>query len=611
MTRWRSSKRRLSSLQPSLPGLLQDSPDHHATRHLPTQREHALDRARLRLVFVLFMFGIVYVVIAGRLVDLSLLNNIPEIPVTQAALGEMPTASRADIVDRNGTVLATSLPAVSLSADAKKVLNPDEAVSKLRSVLPDIDAKKLTEELNTSKRYVVIKRHLTPRQYYAINKLGIVGLEFSPDEVRIYPAGSLTSHVLGYTDIDNNGIAGLEKSLNARLQQKPDPVTLSLDLRLQTILHGELSNAVDEFHALGAAGLIMDTTNGEILSLVSLPDFDPQRAGSASDDAKFNRATLGVYEMGSTFKIFNTAMALDSGLIKPSDRFDTTHPIEIGHQTIRDFHSSHYPLNVAEIFMESSNIGAARMAEKLGSARQRAFLSRLGLTERAPIELPEVGLPLVPQDSSWRESTTMTVAFGHGIAVNAVQMISAAAAIVNDGVTVRPTLLKSSAAEQSDSSKANRIISPRTAAMMRALMRLVVMKGTAKSAEVSGYMVGGKTGTADKNVGGHYSKDARLASFIGVFPANAPRYIVFALLDDPKGNAKTYGFATGGWTAAPAVGRVISQIGPLLDLPPIDDDILAQTEHQLLRPLGNEVLDSLHIEKETDDYASVESNSAQ
>ncbi|NTU76497.1 MAG: penicillin-binding protein 2 [Alphaproteobacteria bacterium] len=431
MTGWRSSKRRRTTSHPTrapeLPGLL-DTPPRHARRNVITPGEYALDRARLRLVFVLFMFSIVFVVIAGRLTCLTLSNETAEAPVVQAASGKAPITGRADIVDRHGTVLATSLPTVTLSADPKKIISVDEAVNKLTSVLPDLDAPKLAEELRNAKRYVTIKRHLTPRQYAAINAMGIAGLEFSPDEVRIYPAGSVTAHVMGYTDIDNVGIAGLEKSQNAHLE-KPLPVATSLDLRLQTILHRELQNAVDEFRALGAAGLIMDSTTGEILAMVSLPDYDPQRAGSASDDAKFNRATLGVYEMGSTFKVFNTALALDSGLIKPADRFDTTHASQVGNKTSRDFHPAKRALNVAEIFMESSNIGSARMASRLGVVRQRAFLGRLGLTEKAPVELPEVGLPLVPSPSNWGEATTRTVSFGHGVAVNAVQLASAVASI--------------------------------------------------------------------------------------------------------------------------------------------------------------------------------------
>lgn len=568
----------------------------------------ALERARVRLVVILFMFVLLYTAIAGRLTSLTLFSENPEPAPIQAATGESSIVARADITDRNGTVLATSLPTMSLCADSRKILDTDEAVNKLHTVLPDINRNHLIKAFESNKRCAMIRRHLTPKQYYAINKLGIAGLEFSPDETRVYPAGRLTAHVSGFTDIDSNGIAGIEKSMNGRLQQNAQPLALSLDLRLQTILHRELSRAATEFKTEGATGVIMDTRTGEILALVSLPDFDPQRPATAGDNEKFNRATLGVYEQGSTFKIFATALALDSGLVKPSERFDTTHPVQVAGKTIRDFHPSKHPLNVPEIFMESSNIGAALMAEKVGTSRQRAFLKTLGLLDKTSIELPENGAPIVPSSNNWSTVTGMTVAFGHGIAVNAVQIAAAVASIINDGKKVAPTLLKRNVNDENRESNES-VVSARTAAQMRALMRLVVTNGTAKSAEVNGYIVGGKTGTADKNINGRYEKNARRASFIGVFPANAPRYLVFTMLDDPKGNAKTYGFATGGWTAAPVVSRVISQMGPLLDLAPQDPDMLAATERQLLKPLGAEVLASLNLNKETDDYASVESNS--
>ena len=454
----------------------------------------------------------------------------------------------------------------------------------------------------------MVKRHLTPKQYYEVNRLGIAGLEFHPDERRIYPAGNATAHVVGYTDIDDNGLAGIEKQFDTRLAQQEAPIALSLDLRVQGIMRSELQSAVTSFHAIGAAGLVMDISTGEILSMVSLPDFDPQHPGTASDDAKFNRDTLGVYEMGSTFKIFNTAMALDSGLIHVGDSFDTAHPVEVGHQWIKDFHPENRWLNVAEIFTHSSNIGSARMVERLGGARQRAFFARLGLTERMPLEIPEVGAPLIPPARDWNQATMLTASFGHGIAINAVQLAGAVATIVNDGTTVHPTLLKVSTPVRA---KGEPVIAPHTAAQIRALMRLVVTRGTAKAADVPGYVVGGKTGTSDKiGANHHYATNARLASFIGAFPLNAPKYLVFAMLDDPKGNAKTYGYATGGWTAAPVVSRVVAQIGPLLDIAPLANEVEEAAEQRLLKPLGPQIVDGMPVE-EGSNYAAVESDSVE
>lgn len=610
MKGWRKSKRPPSARQPSLPGLFASAPNTSpSSKRLATSHEQALDVAHTRLGAAATLFIIAYLVIAGRLAFLTLLSDTPEIPMSHQEVSDS-IASRADITDRNGTVLATSLPTISLCADAKKILNPDEAQKQLITVLPDLDAQKLHDDLHGTKHCVAIKRHLTPKQYYEVNKLGIAGLEFRPDERRIYPTGNVAAHIVGYTDIDNNGLAGMEKEMDTQLQEKPEAVTMSVDLRVQTILHRELNNAMNNFHAEGAAGMVMDITNGEILAMVSLPDFDPQHPGTATDDQRFNRDTLGVYEMGSTFKIFNTALALDSGVIHVSDSFDTTHPLEVGHQTIKDFHPEPRWLNVAEIFTHSSNIGSARMAERIGGARQRAFLSRLGLTEKTSIELPEIGAPLVPSARDWSEATTMTAAFGHGIAVNSVQLAGAVATVINDGVRVHPTLLKQTTPVVHADNKEH-VISPHTSAMMRALMRLVVTHGTAKGAEVAGYMLGGKTGTADKlDAHHHYTANARLSSFIGAFPLNAPKYLIFAMLDDPKGNAKTYGFATGGWVAAPIVSKVASQIGPMLDLAPMSSDMEATAQRQLMKPLGPQILDGLPVD-EGSNYASVESNSVQ
>ncbi len=609
MRAWRPSRsRQKRSNQPFLPGLFVPTNSPGATkssRHTPSSpTQTALELARIRLGFMAVCFGLLFFVFSGRLALLTLGHEIQEAPPLQARSANVQVTARADIVDRNGTVLATSLPTMMLTANTQKILDPEDAAKKLKSVFSHFDSLQLEQTLRAQKRYVVLQRHLTPRQYYEVNKMGIAGLEYVPDESRIYPTGALAAHVLGYTDIDNHGIAGLEKKMDKVLQTNAEPLVSSLDLRLQTILHRELQQAVDTFKATGATGLIMDAENGEIHAIVSLPDFNPQNAGAATDEAKFNRATLGVYEMGSTFKSFNTAMALDSCGIKPAQRFDTTQPIPIGGKTIRDFHSVDHWLNVAEIFIESSNIGSARMAQQCGRDQQRAFLQALGLTQKPNLEIPEVGAPLVPLPSRWSDATTMTVAFGHGIAVNAVQVAAAHATLVNGGYAVQPTLLK----RKTPLTEKKQVVSERTSAQMRALMRLVVKYGTAKQADVPGYLVGGKTGTADKIQGRGYNENARISSFIGVFPANAPRYVVLALLDDPKGNAKTYGYATGGWTAAPVVGRIVSQIGPLLNLPPVEVDVLATAEERLLRPLGTAVLESLNINKDTD-YAAIESHS--
>ncbi len=609
MKSWRGSRRRTASPnQPLLPGLLGNlgASSSRTNKSRPSSPgEAALHLARSRLSLVFLGFCLFFIIAASRLTFLAINNDPHEPPIIQAASGYAPITARADILDRNGSLLATSLPTVMLMANTRNILDAKEAAHKLTSVLPDLDEKKIAHDFAKLKRYIVLKRHLTPRQYYAINKMGIAGLEFVPDESRVYPAGNITAHVLGYTDIDNIGIAGLEKTLNKTLMDNPNPVTTTLDIRLQTILHRELHNAIEEFEALGGAGLIMDVHTGEILSLVSLPDFDPQKAGKSKDEELFNKATLGVYEMGSTFKIFNTAMALDSGLIHVAEKFDTLRTIEIGGRKIRDLHAFTHWLNLAEIFVESSNIGSARIAEQLGAAKQKSFLQSLGLTKKPYLEIPEVGAPLVPSDPHWGKTATMTISFGHGIAVSALQIVAATAPLVNDGYQVKPTLIKTSAPHK----KGMRLVKKRTSDQMRALMRLAVKYGTGKKADVQGYLVGGKTGTADKLLGRQYSKTARISSFLGIFPATAPRYVVFALLDDPKGTAKTYGHATAGWTAAPIIKKIVTQIGPLLNLPPVESDVMEAIERRLIRPLGRRVVEGFKLNKEINDYASVESNS--
>lgn len=590
-------------LQPHLPGLFNQA----KTRRLATPRELALDIAHNRLIVVALLFMVAWLVIGGRLAYLTLRGDGPDTQIARNTPADGP-AQRADITDRNGTLMATSLPTISLCVDSKNILNPDEATRQLMGVLPNLDAQKLGDLLRGDKHCAMIRRHLTPRQYYEVNKLGIAGLEFHPDERRIYPVGNVAAHVLGYTDIDDNGLAGVEKSMNDRLNDDPAPLALSIDLRVQSVMHQELAAAVSDFHAEAAAGLVMDIHTGEILSLVSLPDFDPDHAGTATDDQRFNRVTLGVYEMGSTFKIFNTALALDSGMVHMTDTFDTRRPPMIGSHVIRDFEKENRAMNVAEIFVHSSNIGSALMAQRFGGTRQRAFFTRLGLTDKLALELPEVGAPLIPPARDWNETTTLAASFGHGVAVNAVQLASAVGTIINDGVPVKPTLLKQTT---SQSPASDSVVSQHTSALIRGLMRLVVTNGTAKQADVAGYLVAGKTGTADKvGANHHYLENARVSSFIGAFPANAPRYLVFALLDDPKGNAKTHGFATAGWTAAPTVSHIVAQIGPILNIPPMPKEMALAAEHQIIKPLGAQTIDGVSIE-EGSDYASFETNSVQ
>lgn len=531
-----------------------------------THADHALARARNRLLVTAVTFTCAFALIGARLTDATVLRG-GEPSIGQSAPTRSETASRADIVDRNGVLLATSLPTHSLSADPKKLLNPEDAARRLSAVLPDLDPTELLQKLKSDKRFVWIKRNLPPRQYHEAHRLGIPGLTFEREERRVYPVGHSAAHVVGFAGVDNNGLAGVEQQFNRRLRESSEPLQLSIDVRLQHILRKELQTAITDFTAIGGAGMIYDVNTAEVLAMVSLPDFDPQLPSTTDEETLFNRNTLGVYEMGSTFKIFNSAMALESGQVRLTDSFDATQPIHYGRFTINDFHGKFRWLTVSEIFMYSSNIGSVKMALAAGIAAQRTFLGKVGLLNPSPVELPEVGPPMVP--NPWREINGMTIAFGHGLSVSAIQLVAATAATLNGGIMRPSTLLKREAGLELPG---ERVLSPQTSAQMRRLVRLVVTQGTASSAAVPGYVVGGKTGTAEKSAGRRYSQNARLSSFIGAFPMHDPRYIVFIMVDEPKANAKSQGYATGGWVAAPAVGRIIKQIGPLLGIPIVDEN---------------------------------------
>ena len=598
MPSWNVKKPRLFLEQLPLPGMVRPATPRRA---LPTPTEQALDCARTRLVFLGLLFTVAFLVIGGRLANLTVFHDGGDGGSSRktAAIG----MGRADIVDRNGVLLATSLPTVSACAQIKMIDDPEATAVKIGQVLTDLDTDKLLNDLTSRRGCVNVKRHLTPKQYYALNKLGLVGVEFSRDERRAYPQGALAAHVIGMTDIDNIGTAGVEKKLDARLRQDPQALHLTLDIRVQHILRQELADAVKEFHATGGAGIIMDAATGAVIAMTSLPDFDPHNSGDTADTAKFNRATLGVYELGSTFKIFTAAQALETGEVKMTDAINTVDPIQVGHKMIRDYHPEHRWLTLPEIIMVSSNIGAARIADKIGGPRQRSFLDQLGMFAPTPIELPEVGRPIVPDN--WSDTTTMTVGFGHGLAVSPLQLTRSIAAMVNGGHTVTPTLLRTTAGTIPPTSP--QIISDATTAKIRAMMRLVVEAGTAKSANVAGYIVGGKTGTSEK-IGAHgYNKDARLSSFVGAFPMQAPRYIVFAMLDEPKGTKKTWGFATGGWVAAPLVGRVVTAAAPLLELPPQEPDNFALLDRQILKPLSPKLISELIEHHDTTTVSSIQS----
>jgi cell division protein FtsI (penicillin-binding protein 3) len=532
--------------------------------------KQVLESSRGRLTLAAGVFAIAFAVVGMRLVDLALSK-----PAGDAREFELPRANdstgyaadRADIVDRSGALIATSVPTASLYADPRDIRDPRDAVARLRAVLPDVKAEDLEPKLAAEGRsFVWIKRNLTPRQQYEINRLGIPGFYFQREDKRIYPHGSLMAHVVGFADIDGKGLGGVEQAIEGRIKGGREPVQLSVDLRLQHIVRQELQAAITEFSAIGGGGLIMDARTGEILSMVSLPDFDPNAPGSAPADNRFNRNTLGLYEMGSTFKTFAIAMALDAGTATMRSSFDAREPIRISRFTINDDHAQKRWLTTPEVFKHSSNIGAAKMALEVGAEGQKAFMRKLGMLDPVQLELPELGKPKYPRD--WRPINVMTIAFGHGLSVTPIHLASGVATVVNGGILRPPTLLKR---KEGESLPGRQVLKASTSDSMRRLMRLVVEEGTGKKSEAPGYWIGGKTGTAEKVSRGGYKKSARLSSFIAAFPIYDPRYVVVVMVDEPKGTKKTQGYATGGWVAAPAVQRIVQRMGPLVGLPPMEE----------------------------------------
>ena len=527
-----------------------------------------LEMSHSRVMLGAGLFAVAFVVIAIRLGMVTLFPDAEDIAAAQKPT-VTPVADRADVTDRNGVVLATSLTTASLYANPKQIRDPDNTAELLNMVLPDLNVAATAAKLDTDRGFIWLKRNLTPKQQDAVNRLGIPGLYFQMETKRIYPQGALTAHIVGFTDVDSHGLAGVERSFDDVLASGQRPLQLSIDLRIQHIVHEELARAIADFTGIGGVGIVQDVKTGEILSLVSLPDFDPANAGEADADTRFNRATLGVFEMGSVFKIFNTAIALDTKTCSITDVYDATHPIKISRFTIDDFHGKHRPLSVPEIFTYSSNIGSAKMADQFGAEVQQAYMAKFGMLERSPVELPEVGMPMYPAQKNWKRINTMTVAYGHGISVSPMQVVSGVSAAINHGMMVPSTLLRRNPNEVP---AGTRVVSEKVSTQMRQLMRLVTTVGTGKFANTPGYLVGGKTGTADKEKGGRYAAHANLSSFVAAFPMSDPRYIILIMVDEPKPNATSHGYSTGGWVSAPAVGSIIERMAPLVGLQQISDD---------------------------------------
>jgi cell division protein FtsI (penicillin-binding protein 3) len=540
----------------------------------------AIDRSHSRLFFVMIVFTTVCLLLSLRVVYVSVLRGNVYYGSTASSLTndssneevEPLLNRRAEIIDRNGTLLAVNLSTASLYANPKTILDIDDAVKKLTGIFTDIEPEKMRQKLLAGKSFVWIKRNLTPDEQYKVNALGLPGLYFKEEEKRVYPHKELMAHVLGMVNVDGQGLSGIEKQFNMYLGGTNDaggvnePLRLSIDVRVQSVVHDALMKAMVNFKTLAASGIVMDANTGEIVAMVSLPDFDINNAGSASDEAKFNRSTLGVYEMGSTFKTFNMALGFELGDLDMKDTYDVSTPIKVGSFHIRDYHQVKKVLTVPEVFIHSSNIASAEIAMKIGPDEQKKFLERLGLLDEVDIELPEKSRTLYP--SNWSKVSSMTISYGHGIAVTPMHVVKATAAMVNGGILNPVTLLRK---DHYSFIKGERVISEATSSKVRKLMRWVVKYGTGAKADVAGYMVGGKTGSADKVSDGKYDKKINISSFVGAFPINNPQYVVLVMLDAPVGNASTGGFTTGGMVAAPVVNDIIKYMSPIVGIIPVDE----------------------------------------
>lgn len=528
------------------------------------REKQSTEMIRSRLTLVILGFALLFIALSVRATD-AIIFDKDKFKTTNYA--KKAREHRPEIVDRNGALLATNLQVASVYVHPQEVLDIDETYNQLIEVLPDVNKDQLKRRINPKNKFAWVKRNITPQEQLAINNLGLPGVYFIQEERRVYPNGRLLAHVLGYVDVDNNGIAGIENYLDKKMDTEGDflgdqPLQLSIDLKVQHILQDELTKQFEKFEAKGATAIIADVNNGEILGIVSLPDFDPNFSQDAKAYQKFSSATLGSYEMGSTFKPITAAMSFENGKSTPTKIYDATTALQIGRHRISDYHAKKRPLTVTEILMYSSNIGAARMGLEVGPEKQKEFLKKLGMLDKTELEVSELGNPQLPKD--WKEIQTATISFGHGFAITPAHLVKAYLPLANGGDLVPLTLVKRKA---NDIILRTKIISEKTSRQTTDMLREIVTGGSGKSAEVEGYFVGGKTGTAEKLTNGRYDKGKLMSSFAAVFPTTQPKYMILVIMDEPQ-EIQKWVRPTGGITAAPVVKNVISRISPILGLKP-------------------------------------------
>lgn len=549
-----------------------------------------LDKNSHRLRYVGLAFIAVFGLIAGKLVLIGVKPDTSQ--DLKHAASEAVSGARPDILDRNGQIMATDIKTMSVFAEPRRLIDKDEAVELLTAVLPDVDAHELRDRLGSRKGFVWVKRGITPSQQAEVYRLGLPGIGFLPENRRVYPNGPIAAHVLGFTNLDNQGIAGIEKWIDgqgladlhgAGFKLTPEdlkPITLSINLKATHAVRDELAKGIEHFKAKSGAAAIMDVNTGEVIAFASLPDYDPNNPVDALDPNHINHLTVGVYEMGSTFKAISIAMALETNKVTLNTRVDARENLRYGRFTIHDFHAEHKMLTVPEVFKYSSNIGTARMAMMVGVDGHKAFLKRMGQLDRLRTELPENAEPLVPRN--WSELNTITIAFGQGLNVAPLQAMMAVAGLTNGGNMITPTFLKR---EQDDvRSQFPRVVRPEVSEELRYLMRLNAVEGSAKKINIPGYFAGGKTGTADKIIHGHYAKDKVFTTFMSILPSDKPKYLFLVLLDDPQAVQGTFGFHTAAWNSGEVCGKIMARVAPLLDMPP--NPIMPQTPFPLVARLG-------------------------
>ena len=559
--------------------------DTHAieAENLRLRHEAMRDTSRLRaegrLLVLGAMFAIAFGTIGMRMGALA--GSTPQEP--QAAVQGNPIiGQRADITDRNGRILATNLETFSLYAHPQDMVDPVFAAGELVKIFPELKEEKLLADFTGTRKFVWIRRQISPEQMQAVHDIGSTGLLFGPREMRLYPNGAIAAHILGGASYGREGVAsaevigvaGVEREFDELLRdpaREGEPLALSIDLTVQAAAEEVLAGGMSIMNAKGAASVLMDLHSGEIISMVSLPDFDPNNrphvltTGDQSDSPLFNRAVQGVYELGSVFKIFAVAQALELGLINPDTMIDTKGPLQWGRFKIRDFRNYGAQLSAMDVIVKSSNIGTARIAMEIGAERQQDFLTSLGFTKATPVELSEApsGAPLLPRN--WSEISTMTISYGHGLSSSPLHLATGYASLLNGGTRVEPTLIRRATLQNGP-----RVVSEAVSTQARDMLRQVVVRGTASFGEVAGYEVGGKTGTADKpkeNGGGYYD-DKVITTFASVFPANDPKYILIVTFDEPSENSGAEPRRTAGWTAVPVAAEMIRRTAPLLGLRP-------------------------------------------